>query len=108
MPKRLSGSSGTGKKIMQNRDLFIYTYTGSAPLSEDKVLYKFNWSFDNYQSGIISIVLRSDEAIDASSLIICDNNQSKFVSTLDAYKDNSLYNVFRWMLQSQHIDFKLI
>lgn len=107
MPKRLTGSPGTGKKIMQNPTLFHYTYNGSEPLSEGKMLYKFNWSFDNYQSGIISIVLRSDRTITNDSLIICNKNQREFASTLGAYKDDSLYSLFGWMLQKQNIDYKL-
>lgn len=104
MSKRLNGSAGTGNKIMRYQNLFYYTYNGSEELSEGKTLYKFNWSFDNYQSGIISIVLRSDRTIDNSSLILCNKNQRKFVSTLGAYNDDSLYSVFRWMLQSQHFE----
>lgn len=71
------------------------------------MLYKFNWSFDNYQSGIISIVLRSDRTITNVSLIICNKNQREFASTLGAYKDDSLYSIFRWILQQQNIDYKL-
>lgn len=107
MPKRLTGAVGTGDKIMQNFDIFRYTYNGSEELSEGKMLYKFNWSFDNYQSGIISIVLKSDRTITNDSLIICNKNQREFASTLGAYKDDSLYSLFGRMLQSQHIDFKL-
>lgn len=57
MPKRLSGSAGTGKKIIKNLAQFKYTYNGSEPLSDGKIVYKFDWSFDDYQSGYISIEL---------------------------------------------------
>lgn len=105
MPKRLTGSAGTGKKIMQNKNLFNYTYNGSEKLSEGKTLYKFDWSFDNYQSGYISIELLPDGKISQFSLMGCNNNQREFVSTLGAYNDSSLYNIFRMMLQSQNIKF---
>ena len=105
MPKRLTGSANTGRKIMQNLNLFHYTYTGSEPLSEGKIAYKFNWSFDNYQSGYISIELLPERKISQFSLMGCNNNQREFVSTLGAYNDSSLYSVFRMMLQSQNIKF---
>ena len=106
MPKRLTGSPGTGKKIMQNPTLFHYTYNGSEPLSEGKIVYKFNWSFDNYQSGNISIELRADGTIDESSLINCRQNPREFSRPLGVYNDSSLYVVFRMMLDSQKISHK--
>lgn len=106
MPKRLTGSASTGKKIMQNQTLFNYTYNGSEALSEGKTLYKFDWSFDNYQSGNISIVLKPDETIDKSSLINCQQNSREFSRPLGAYNDHSLYDVFQMMLRSQNINFK--
>lgn len=105
MAKRLSGSANTGKKIMQNQNLFKYTYNGSEPLSDGKIVYKFDWSFDDYQSGYISIELSPEGKISQSSLMGCNNNQREFVSTLGAYKDSSLYSVFERMLQSQNIKF---
>lgn len=107
MPKRLIDSVGTGDEIMQNLNLFKYIYTGSEPLSENKILHRFDWSFDDYQSGIISIVLDLVGVIDNSSSITCKINPERFSFSIGAYKDDSLYNLFRWMLQSQHIDFKL-
>lgn len=105
MAKRLSGSANTGKKIMQNQNLFNYTYNGSEKLSEDKTLYKFDWSFDDYQSGFINIELLPDGKISQFSLMECNTNPREFTSTLGAYNDPSLYNVFKMMLQSQNIKF---
>ncbi|MEH2960097.1 hypothetical protein [Candidatus Merdisoma sp. JLR.KK006] len=105
MPKRLTGSAGTGKKIMQNQNLFKYTYTGSEQ-SGTNLLYKFDWSFDNYQSGNISIKIRPDGTIDESSLINCRQNPREFSRPLGAYNDRSLYNVFRMILDHQHISNK--
>ncbi len=105
MAKRLSGSAGTGKKIMQNQNLFNYTYTGSEP-SGNNMLHKFDWSFDNYQTGNISIDLRPDGTIDESSLINCRQNPREFSRPLGAYNDPSLYDVFRMMLNHQHISHK--
>lgn len=106
MAKRLSGSANTGKKIMQNLTLFKYTYNGSEPLSEGKTLYKFDWSFDSYQSGNISIELRPDGTIDESSQINCRKNPREFSRPLGAYNDHSLYDVFRMMLDAQNISHK--
>lgn len=105
MPKRLSGSANTGKKIIQNQNLFNYTYISSEP-SGNNMLYKFDWSFDNYQTGNISIVLRSDGTIDESSLINCRQNPREFSRPLGAYNDPSLYDVFLMMLDNQHISHK--
>ena len=106
MPKRLTGSAGTGTKIMQNLNLFNYTYNGTEELSKDKILYKFDWSFDNYQSGNINILLKPDNTIDESSLINCQQNHREFSRSLGAYNDSSLYDVFRMMLDSQNISHK--
>lgn len=103
MAKRLSGSANTGKKIMQNLNLFNYTYCGSEALSEGKTLYKFDWSFDNYQSGNISIEVGPDGTIDESSFIGCQKNPREFSRPLGAYNDRSLYDVFQLMLNSQNI-----
>lgn len=105
MPKRLTGSANTGKKIIQNLNLFHYTYTGSEQ-SGNNMLHKFDRSFDNYQSGNISIELRPDGTIDESSLINCRQNPREFSRPLGAYNDSSLYDVFRMMLNSQNISHK--
>ena len=86
MPKQLSDSAGTGKKIMQNLSLFNYTYNESEALPEGKTLYKFDWSFDNYQSGNISIEVLSNGTIGQSSLINCQQNTMEFTRPLGAYE----------------------
>jgi hypothetical protein len=101
MAKRLSGSTNTGKKIMQNQYLFNYTYTGSEQLGNN-MLYKFDWSFDNYQSGYISIIVMNNGQIEQSSLIGSDS----FSRPLGVYNDQSLYDIFRMMLDSQAIPHK--
>lgn len=103
MAKRLSGSAGTGKKIIENLNLFNYTYTGSEKLSEGKTLCKFDWSFDNYQSGNINIKLRPDGSIDESSLINCRQNPREFSRPLGAYNDPSLYDIFGMILDANNI-----
>ena len=101
MAKRLSGSTNTGKKIMQNQNLFNYTYTGSEQLGNN-MLYKFDWSFDNNQSGYISIIVMNNGQIEQSSLI----GSESFSRPLGAYNDPSLYDIFRMMLDSQAIPHK--
>lgn len=105
MAKRLSGSANTGKKITQNQNLFKYTYNGSEQYGNN-MLHKFDWSFDNYQSGNISIELRPDGTIDESSQINCRQNPREFSRPLGAYNDHSLYDVFRMMLDTQNISHK--
>lgn len=90
---------------MQNLNLFNYTYTGTETLSEGRIVYKFDWFFDNHQSGYISIILLPDKKISQDSIMGCKHNQREFYSPLGAYKDSSLYSIFRLMLQSQNIKF---
>jgi hypothetical protein len=106
MPKRLNGSAGTGKKIMQNKELFKYTYNGSEQLTDNSgsILHKFEWTFGN-QSGFASIILLPGGIIDQFSLLRCTRNQSEFVGSLGAYNDESLYEVFEIMLRSQKIPY---
>lgn len=104
MPKRLNGSSGTGKKIMQNQDFFNFSYRKSNS-SNDKTFYTFDWTF-GVQSGSAVILLNSDGTIDHSSTLNCTKNKSEFLKSLGAYNDPSLYDVFRMMLDTQNISHK--
>lgn len=101
MPKRLTGSAGTGKKILQNQSLFNYTYIDFEPLG-DNILYKFTWTF-GVQSGNIGILLKPDKQIDYSSIISCQQNSREFSRLLGLYNDPSLYDVFKMMLLSQNV-----
>lgn len=49
MPKRLNGSAGTERKIMQNLNQFAFNCQSSSKMAE-KDFHTFNWSFGN-QSG---------------------------------------------------------
>lgn len=104
MPKRLTGSAGTGKKILQNANLYNYTYQGAEQLGNN-TLHKFNWAFGN-QSGYANIEVLPDGTIDQSSLIDCTHNQAEFRRPLGAYNDSSLYAVFKTMLHSLNITCK--
>ena len=100
MPKRLNGSAGTGKKIMQNLNQFSFNYQSSENLAE-KVFYTFDWSFGN-QSGNAVIQLTDSRYIDQSSTL----NYYDFSRPLGAYNDDTLYDVFKMMLRSQNINYK--
>ncbi len=104
MPKRLTGSAGTGKKILQNTDLYNYTYNGAEQVGNN-TLHKFSWTFGN-QSGYASIEVWPDGTIDQSSLIDCTKNKAEFLRPLGAYNDPSLYDVFKMMLKAHNITYK--
>ena len=104
MPKRLNGSSGTGKKIIQNMSDFSYHYKDVEKVS-GKDFYTFTWTFGN-QSGTAVINLTDNGFIDQSSTLNCDTNCHDFQRPLGAYNDDTLYNVFGMMLDSQNISHK--
>lgn len=104
MAKRLSGSANTGKKIMQNLNQFSFNYRGSEKVS-GKDFYTFDWSFGN-QSGSAVIELTASGYIDQSSTLNCNENCYDFSRPLGAYNDNTLYEVFGMMLNSQNISHK--
>lgn len=104
MAKRLSGSAGTGKKIMQNLNEFTFDYQGSENIA-GKDFYTFNWTFGN-QSGTAVIELTDTGCIDQSSTLNCKKNHYDFMRSLGAYNDSSLYDVFGMMLDSQNISHK--
>lgn len=97
MAKRLSGSAGTGKKIMQNLDLFDFDIQSPENVT-DKDFYAFTWTFGN-QSGTAVINLTDDGFINQSSTLNCHN----FQRPLGAYNDNTLYDVFGMMLEDKNI-----
>lgn len=101
MPKRLSGSAGTGKKIMQNQSNFDFTYEG-VEKANGKDLYNFNWTF-GIQTGTAVIELTDTGYISQSSTLNCNTNKYDFLRPLGAYNDSSLYDVFKMMLDSQKI-----
>ncbi len=104
MPKRLNGSYGTGKKIIQNMNDFTYHYRDSEKLS-GKDYYTFAWTFGN-QTGTAVITLTNNGFIDQSSTLNCKTNCHDFQRPLGAYNDKTLYDVFEMMLDSQNISHK--
>lgn len=104
MPKRLNGSANTGKKIMNNLEIFSYSYIGPDN-STGTTNYSFKWSFGN-QSGTAVISLTKDNRIDPSSTLNCDQNRYSFLRPLGAYNDRTLYDVFAMMLDSAGIEHK--
>lgn len=104
MPKRLNGSANTGKKIMNNLEIFSYSYIGPDN-STGTTNYSFKWSFGS-QSGTAIISLTKDNCIDQSSTLNCDKNCHDFLRPLGAYNDPTLYNVFAMMLNNAGIEHK--
>lgn len=102
MPKRLSGSAGTGKKIMQNQNDFDFTYKG-AEEADGNVFHTFDWTFGN-QTGTAVIKLTDTGYINESSTLNCNTHKYNFLKSLGAYNDSSLYDVFKMMLDSQKIE----
>lgn len=91
MAKMLTGSAKTGKKIMENRDIFDYKYDGK----EDNI-YKFKVSFGN-QEGTFNILM-NEQTIDESSTLSI--NHKKFPRPLPIYNDPSLLAVAEMLMKS--------
>ena len=104
MPKRLNGSANTGKKIMNNLEIFSYSYIGPDN-STGTTNYSFKWSFGN-QSGTAVISLTKDNRIDPSSTLNCVQNRYSFLRPLGVYNDRTLYDVFAMMLDNAGIEHK--
>lgn len=94
----LSGSSETGKVILNNWNLFKFKLI-EEDKSEDIYFYKFNWSFNN-QRGYITIRYdRRNNKIANSAIIDTDDvSSSKFSRPLGLYNDKTLFDVYKRML----------
>lgn len=102
MGKYLNGSSKTGTKISKNSSLFTYFPKGTEQLSNDSVLYKFEWNFDG-QFGYANIAVKGNK-ISNSSLINTDAKSThQFDRPLGLYNDPSLESIFRDMMASINI-----
>ena len=102
MGKYLSGSSKTGKKIIDNLELFFYNLTNQENKG-DSVIYQFDWDFDG-QNGYIFIEVK-DGKISNSSLINTSKNTCHcFDRPLGLYNDPSLEIVFTIMLADVGIE----
>lgn len=101
MRKYLTGSSGTGEKIISNWCKFIVTNM-RLETDGDTCIYSFDWSFGS-QNGYIRIRVK-DERI-ANSSLICTKQESpyQFDRPLGLYNDASLEYVFSKILRSQGI-----
>ena len=104
MSKRLNESANTGKKIMNNRGIFNYSYVGPDN-STNTTHYRFEWSFE-HQQGTAVITLTEKGFIDQSSILNCDEYTREFARPLRAYNDQSLYDVFAMMLNDAGIAHK--
>ena len=101
MRKYLSGGAGTGKKIIENQKIFEYEFKKKETLSDNKIMYCFTWIYDDYQFGFINIVVgNGTNNIDESSVMSTENRSPRpFNRPLGLYNDNSLYTVYKEMLQ---------
>lgn len=101
MSKRLNGSAGTGKKILQNLNQFHFNYQ-SCEIENNKKFYTFTWSFGD-QAGFAVIQLTDLGYIDQSSTLSCNKNCYSFLRPLGVYNDKTLYKVFEMMLQKYNL-----
>lgn len=98
MKLKLTDSANTGEKIMNRKEKFIYNFTEK---DNDAEIYYFNWTFYE-QSGEASIQLTNDGYIDQKSALLCKD----FHRPLSPNNDESLYEVFKMMLDSIKIEHK--
>lgn len=101
MRKYLSGGAGTGKKIIENQNIFRYEFKKKETLHDNKMMYGFTWIYDNYQHGFINIIVSEDtNNIDESSVMATDHDSPRpFNRSLGLYNDRSLCNVYKEMIQ---------
>ena len=101
MEKYLTGSSGTGEKIISNWSDFIVTDM-RLETEGDTCIYFFDWSFGR-QNGSITIRVKDQKT--ANSSLICTNQGSPypFDRPLGLYNDASLEYVFSKILCSKDI-----
>lgn len=95
MAKRLTGSSGTGDKIIKNLNLFKYMFKGTGQ-NEEKNTYYFGVTFDK-QVGNFTIVINEKGFIDNNRSLL---NMNSFPTTLGLYKDPSLNKVAQMLMRS--------
>ena len=91
MTKILTGSVNTGKKIMDNLNIFSYKYIGK----EDNI-HKFEVSFGN-QKGTFNILINGKKIDESSTLCI---NDKRFPRALGIYNDPSLLVVAERLINS--------
>ena len=101
--KYLSGNAGTGKKILENYNIFRYSLTKTEQTENE--LFQYDWEFGSFQKGYISIRYRNkDKKIYNGSLIgTSGDSKHKFDRDLGIYNDSSLYELFVRMLENQGI-----
>lgn len=96
----LSGSAGTGDKILKNSVHWTCTFDRQE-LVGDGILYRFHWAFDK-QYGHMSVIVRNkDGRMSNGSTIDTENGSAhKFDRPLGLYNDGSMRTVFEDALQS--------
>jgi len=102
--KRLNGSSGTGDKILRLYSLFTYDLKEKEIVRENEHFYRFSWAFDG-QFGFINITYNPVcSKISESSVINTEKTSGyKFSRPLGLYNDQSLFSVFKKMLESNNV-----
>ncbi|GAA0735621.1 hypothetical protein [Clostridium oceanicum] len=99
MGKKLSGSCGTGKKIIENFELFYCKLRKTTRTAEPngQTAYTFDVDFEK-QSGHFCIWLNKDNKIDESSTL-----DMGFEKSLPLYNDPTLEDLAKKMLKSNGI-----
>lgn len=101
MPKRLSGNAGTGRKILNNWNLFSYVFneTKYKENCENNIrhIYPFNIKFGN-QTGYMMIYV-NNERVDQSTISDCGFDRPLGAYNDTAKFDDGLYLVAEKMLR---------
>ncbi|MGE5678980.1 MAG: hypothetical protein ACM3ZR_13070 [Pseudomonadota bacterium] len=104
MEKWLTGATETGEKILQNINLFRYSFENKEKSTARKEsIYKFNWSYGD-QNGYINIMHKNGKISNSSLIDTNTKSKHKFDRPLGLYNDSSLFRVFQMMLNSIDIE----
>lgn len=96
----LSGSAGTGEKILKNSGYWGCSFC-SQEIVREEILYKFNWFFDEQYGYMYIIVRKKDGKMSNESMINTESSSPhKFKGSLVLYNDGSMLPVFEDALQS--------
>lgn len=96
MGKWLNGSAGTGDKIMNNFEDFKYELNKK---EGSKDFFSFNWQF-NEQIGYVSIRYKDNKISNGSIIGTEESSKHKFDRPLGLYNDDTLFKVFKEMMNS--------
>ena len=101
MRKYLSGSANTGKKILNNMNIFSYDFLEKNEIQDESTLYSFSWNYD-CQRGKIAIIVKNSKISNDSWINTDNDSPHPFCRPLGMYNDPTLDGVFKIMMSSRH------